>query len=168
MSNQNSAVQTLLQTVRALYEAIERFDAAAAQNLDVDRSGLRAINAMEHGAISPSELAVRLGLTSGAVTALLDRLEKVGQVTRHASSDDRRRKDAALTADARAKAGAQFRKLAKQIGKEFASCSVATLQESVDSLCKLHTAFDAAASATAFETKKNLTKAARPRLLNRE
>lgn len=44
-----------------------------------------------HGALSPGELAARTGLTTGATTRLIDRLEKAGFARRQADPDDRRR-----------------------------------------------------------------------------
>ena len=49
------------------------------------------------GPSAPSELASRLGLTTGAMTKVLDRLERAGCVTRSADSADRRR--ITITAD---------------------------------------------------------------------
>ena len=42
------------------------------------------------GIASPSELARHTGLTSGAATAMLDRLEKAGLIERRPNPDDRR------------------------------------------------------------------------------
>ncbi len=42
------------------------------------------------GVATPSELARHTGLTSGATTAMLDRLEKAGLIERHPNPDDRR------------------------------------------------------------------------------
>ncbi len=42
------------------------------------------------GVATPSELARHTGLTSGATTAMLDRLEKAGLIERRANPDDRR------------------------------------------------------------------------------
>jgi DNA-binding MarR family transcriptional regulator len=51
--------------------------------------------ALEHldvdGGLGPSELARRLQMTTGAVTALVDRLEKSGHVARERHPSDRRR-----------------------------------------------------------------------------
>ncbi|QKS11948.1 winged helix-turn-helix transcriptional regulator [Curtobacterium sp. Csp1] len=41
--------------------------------------------------LSPAELARRIGMTSGATSVLVDRLESAGHVTRHRESTDRRR-----------------------------------------------------------------------------
>lgn len=42
------------------------------------------------GTATPSELARHTGLTSGATTAMIDRLEKVGLIERHPNPNDRR------------------------------------------------------------------------------
>jgi DNA-binding MarR family transcriptional regulator len=42
------------------------------------------------GVATPSELARQTGLTSGAATAMLDRLEKAGLIERRPNPDDRR------------------------------------------------------------------------------
>lgn len=42
------------------------------------------------GVATPSELAKHTGLTSGATTAMLDRLEKAGLIVRRPNPDDRR------------------------------------------------------------------------------
>jgi len=42
------------------------------------------------GVATPSELAKHTGLTSGATTAMLDRLEKAGLIERRPNPDDRR------------------------------------------------------------------------------
>ena len=42
------------------------------------------------GVSTPSELARHTGLTSGATTAMLDRLEKIGFIERQPNPDDRR------------------------------------------------------------------------------
>lgn len=52
------------------------------------------LHALEHleeaGPLTPRDLEVRLGLTSGAVTALIDRLERAGWTTRTPNPADRR------------------------------------------------------------------------------
>ncbi len=51
------------------------------------------------GPITAGELAKRVGLTSGAITGVLDRLEKSGLARRVADSSDRRRVIVELTVD---------------------------------------------------------------------
>lgn len=44
-----------------------------------------------HGRLTAGELAVRTGLTTGAVTTIIDRLEKAGMARRMRDPDDRRK-----------------------------------------------------------------------------
>lgn len=52
---------------------------------------------MQEGALTAGQLAERLNITSGAVTNLLDRLEKTKAVQRKSDPDDRRRVIITLT-----------------------------------------------------------------------
>ncbi|MEM9748366.1 MAG: MarR family transcriptional regulator [Actinomycetota bacterium] len=83
--------------IRALGAAMDAFERAAGQVLDINRSDLHALNALEHGPLSHGDLAVRLGLTAGSVTTLVDRLVRAGYVERRPDPSDRRRSEVALT-----------------------------------------------------------------------
>ncbi|MDU0366715.1 MarR family transcriptional regulator [Microbacterium sp. KSW4-17] len=52
--------------------------------------------------LSPAELARQIGMTSGAVSVLIDRLERAGHVERHRGDADRRRVNLRPTSAARA------------------------------------------------------------------
>ena len=70
----------------------DAFDALAARRLGVSESDLRCLNIVENaGGISAGELAVQAGLTAGAVTGVIDRLERAGYARRVADPADRRR-----------------------------------------------------------------------------
>jgi hypothetical protein len=71
-------------------EALTAFDLGAAHALEVNRSDLQALLMLEHGPRPTRDLSQALGLSSGATTALIDRLERVGLVQRSASESDRR------------------------------------------------------------------------------
>lgn len=51
--------------------------------------------------LSPAQLSRLIGMTSGATTVLIDRLERAGHVTRHRESTDRRRVTLRPTEEAR-------------------------------------------------------------------
>ena len=63
------------------------------------------------GPITAGELAKRVGLTSGAITGVLDRLEKVGLARRVADPRDRRRVIVEVTADPTMPSDERFAKL---------------------------------------------------------
>lgn len=67
------------------------FTAAMARRMGL---GLSEIAALEHlqgaGGLTPGQLGARLSMTSGAVTALVDRLERGGYVQRSPHPRDRR------------------------------------------------------------------------------
>jgi DNA-binding MarR family transcriptional regulator len=82
--------------------AYDRFEDAAAEYFGVNRTAMRCMDVLERaGQLSAGEIARQTGLTSGAVTALLDRLERVGYLRRLRDSTDRRRILVELTDKAR-------------------------------------------------------------------
>ena len=86
--------------------AYDRFEDAASEYVGVNRTAMRCMDVLERvGRLTPGEIATQTGLSSGAVTALLDRLERVGYVRRLRDADDRRRIWVELTEKARQVAG---------------------------------------------------------------
>jgi DNA-binding MarR family transcriptional regulator len=78
--------------VQAHQAAVDAVDAAAAGYLQVNRTDLRCLEILYQGeAVLPSQLAAKLGLTTGSVTVMLDRLERLAYVTRSADPSDRRK-----------------------------------------------------------------------------
>src|SRR5215218_3306779 len=68
------------------------FDNLAAERLGVNRTDLHCLNAIENaGGLTAGELAKVTGLTTGAVTGVIDRLERKGLARRVPDSEDRRR-----------------------------------------------------------------------------
>ena len=79
----------------------DRWIDALCRHVGVSRSDYDALEALdEHGSLTPGELGTLLSLTSGSVTALIDRLEKLGWASRNRHPDDRRKVIVALTANA--------------------------------------------------------------------
>jgi DNA-binding MarR family transcriptional regulator len=69
----------------------DRLDARMARQIGAPPVEFRAMDHLHHAkTLTPGELADRLALTSGAVTALVDRLEQLGWVTREPHPTDRR------------------------------------------------------------------------------
>ena len=75
-----------------LEEAAGVFDQAAADSLGLSRSDLQCLGVvLRRGRVTAGELADACSLTTGSVTALLDRMEKTGYLRRSADPADRRR-----------------------------------------------------------------------------
>jgi DNA-binding MarR family transcriptional regulator len=134
----------LLDAVRQLYSVIERFDAAVGSALGVDRSALRAINALERGAVSPGELGDTLGLSSGSITALLDRLENAGHIERTISAEDGRRRDARLKPSTRQRASVHYERLGQTIAQTFETQTSDELVHVVQTITRLAECFERA------------------------
>ncbi len=70
----------------------DAFDNLAAQRLGVNETDLHCLNIIENaGGVTAGELAAQSGLTTGAVTGVIDRLEKKGFARRVSDPADRRR-----------------------------------------------------------------------------
>ena len=70
----------------------DAFDNLAAERLGVSETDLHCLNIIENaGGVTAGELAAQSGLTTGAVTGVIDRLEKKGFARRVSDPSDRRR-----------------------------------------------------------------------------
>src|SRR5204863_5276286 len=68
------------------------FHQAVADRLGLHVSDLRCLNILlEAGSVPAGEIGERTGLTTGAVTRMVDRLERAGYVRREPDPTDRRR-----------------------------------------------------------------------------
>jgi DNA-binding MarR family transcriptional regulator len=82
----------LFAAVRANQLGTDKMDGTAARAMGVNRTDLRALDVVERlGPVAAGAIADVAGLTSGAVTAVIDRLTEKGYVRRVADPDDRRR-----------------------------------------------------------------------------
>ncbi|WP_431899400.1 MarR family winged helix-turn-helix transcriptional regulator [Nonomuraea sp. bgisy101] len=78
--------------MQAFQAAVDDFDTAAARVLGINRTDTRCLEILlQHGEITPGILGPALGLTTGSVTAMLDRLEKLDYLTRSPDPQDRRK-----------------------------------------------------------------------------
>jgi DNA-binding MarR family transcriptional regulator len=76
----------------------DRWIDALCRHVGISRSDYEALEALdEHGSLTPGELGALLSLTSGSVTALIDRLEKLGWASRNGHPEDRRKVVVTLT-----------------------------------------------------------------------
>ena len=80
-----------LMAVRDYGVNLTQFRNAMSERVGLNVSDMECLRLLfQKGIATPSELARHTGLTSGATTAMLDRLEKAGFIERRPNPDDRR------------------------------------------------------------------------------
>ena len=84
-------VDELLHLARAHEAANDAFDEVAREKLGINRTDLRCLNIIDNsGPMTAGRLAELSGLTTAAVTSVLDRLELAGYARRVRDQPDRR------------------------------------------------------------------------------
>jgi DNA-binding MarR family transcriptional regulator len=104
----------LLAAVRANQNATDQMDDAAARGMGVNRTDARCLDLVEQfGPITAGRLAEGAGLTTGAVTAVIDRLVAKGYLRRVPDPADRRRVMVEITEQLEERAGRYYGPLAE-------------------------------------------------------
>jgi DNA-binding MarR family transcriptional regulator len=84
--------ETVMKELRALSTVQDRLDQYAMHRFGINRTDLRALDLIgQAGVISPTALAIALGMSTGATSAVLDRLEAAGYASREPDPGHRRR-----------------------------------------------------------------------------
>jgi DNA-binding MarR family transcriptional regulator len=90
--SREKAILAIVDLIRRNQVLNDFLDQAAADYLGINRTDANAIDVIDrHGRITAGELARELRLSTGAITAVVDRLERAGYARRVADPDDRRR-----------------------------------------------------------------------------
>ena len=98
-------IQALVNEVRASQSAVDQMDDAACRALGINRTDGRCLDVIDReGPLTAGRLAEASGLTTAAVTAVLDRLERTGYARRVGDPGDRRRVLVEMTPLARERA----------------------------------------------------------------
>ena len=114
----------LSERVRGLARSLGTFTAAVARELGLAHSDVLALeHLLADGPLGPAEIANRLGMSTPAATALVDRLERAGHVERRPHPTDRRRLAVVPTAKAEAAAFAAIASMVEGVGAAGAALS---------------------------------------------
>ena len=85
-------IREFIAAIRASQTATDMFDHSVADYVGLDRTAYRCLDILDQeGPMTAGRLAERARLSPGAMTALLDRLEKRGFARRTRDTEDRRR-----------------------------------------------------------------------------
>jgi DNA-binding MarR family transcriptional regulator len=91
VSYDKQTIHGVSMALRQLVLGWDRYRESVANQLAVGTSEVVALGYLfQEGPLTPREIGLRLNLTSGSITALLDRLENSGFVARSQHPDDRR------------------------------------------------------------------------------
>ncbi|MGB3456122.1 MAG: MarR family transcriptional regulator [Litorimonas sp.] len=109
----------LISAARRVHAAVDLIDHEMCKALLLNRTDLRALNRLEEGPKTAKLLGEELGLTSGSVTALIDRLEARDLVKREKIGPDRRSVSVVMQADAHERLGGLYRSCAEALDRAF-------------------------------------------------
>jgi DNA-binding MarR family transcriptional regulator len=131
-----SLIAELISEFRVAGNQDSAFDNLAADRLGLNRTDLHCINIIENsGGLTAGRLATEAGLTSGAVTGVIDRLERAGYARRVSDPADRRRVKVEVTPKFYARAdkiwGPVAADWASRLGGRF---TAAELEQTIDFL----------------------------------
>jgi DNA-binding MarR family transcriptional regulator len=159
----------MLDALRAVGAGIDRYRQVVAARLGLGTAELIAISHLHHQeGLRAAQIGARTGLTPGSVTALLDRLESRGYVTRLRPDHDRRTLQIHLTPAGRAIGDAMVGSLvpaldtiSRDIGTDGSRTVITVLNQITEVLTGLHV--DQAAEAPDQPRQQAGHRTARPR-----
>jgi len=119
----------LIQLARAHEAANDAFDEVACHKLGINRTDLRCLNIVENqGRMTAGRLAELAGLTTAAVTSVLDRLERAGYARRVRDQEDRRQVIVEVTPLLEERAGSIWAPLGEEAMAQLARMTVDELK----------------------------------------
>jgi DNA-binding MarR family transcriptional regulator len=124
MDNGGAARDELIVALRTFATERDRLEEAIARRHGISHADLRALDQLSlHEGLTPGRLGERMMLSSGAVTALADRLERLGWLTREPHPSDRRSTLLKLTTKAQEAAEEIFGPYAEELSAAAAGLS---------------------------------------------
>jgi len=137
MTDKKELISDLIAAFRDAGNQDGAIEALAAARLEISPADLHCLNVIQNvglvdtGGLTAGGLARRVGVTTGAITGTLDRLESAGYAERRVDPRDRRRIRLTVTPYFLARAEAIWAPLAadwqKRIGARFTAAELATI-----------------------------------------
>ena len=125
--------QQLRSEIMGYLGAASEFDDRLAKKLKLSRTDMRCLDLIGRlGPMTAGRLAEEIGLTTGAVTFILDRLEEAGMVTRRRDTEDRRRVWVEIVPEARQRLERLQRPVAeemRQVAQRFKADELAIVRD---------------------------------------
>jgi DNA-binding MarR family transcriptional regulator len=132
-SNSKKLIEEIMLEARALHTTRDGVEEAAVELLGINRTDSRCLDILDReGRMTAGRLATSSGLTTGAVTAVLDRLERAGYAKRVRDTADRRRVLVEATEKTRRVGGELFAEHARAIAAELRRYSTKELAVILD------------------------------------
>jgi len=118
----NGQPRATVDLLRELAASLDALTNAASPHAGLNRTDMRALDIinMQDG-LTAGQLAARLKLTTGAITGVLDRLERAGHARRMHDQEDRRRVVVQPTPEAKRFGSVVFRGLSEDLEQLLAS-----------------------------------------------
>ncbi len=124
--NRKALHQTLFAQIRHFIAGTILFNQKIADQCGLHLTDMQCINLLDLlGPATPGKLAQYMGLTTGGVTVMLDRLEKAGLVKREANPNDRR----SVLVRVNPKKMAKIQALYERVDQQFAAFLSETSEE---------------------------------------
>ncbi|MBB4683632.1 MarR family winged helix-turn-helix transcriptional regulator [Amycolatopsis jiangsuensis] len=147
MPHQRELATTAALTLPRFVSSVVRFHAGVADRLGVTATELHCLQLVHSGVTdSPTELARQLGLTTGAFTRMLDRMERARLVERVPDPADRRRLRVRARPERMAELTDLYAPLAHRLGEKLAKFDRRQLAALVSFLTDGEAAADRAAA----------------------
>jgi DNA-binding MarR family transcriptional regulator len=131
--SRSELAQQLRAEIMGYLGAASDFDERLAKKLKLGRSDMRCLELIARaGPLTAGRLAEESGLTTGAVTFILDRLEEAGMVTRRRDTEDRRRVWVEIVPEARERLSGLQQPIAeemRQVARHFKADELALVRD---------------------------------------
>jgi DNA-binding MarR family transcriptional regulator len=140
-AGREALLDAIVGSVRALNDTMQQHTDATSRHLEMTTSEVRTLSLVaRRSAVTPTELGARLGVTSGGMTGIVDRLERAGHLRRREDATDRRKVRVEVTEEAGAVARSALGGLNRTLRQLLATRSPEELQTIADFLTELEAA----------------------------